>query len=59
MILCLFYLLIGAISYPFIAPMDGIKIQGEPRWAVAIAVAIWSVIWLPTLLYKIGDNKRE
>lgn len=56
MSIILFYLLVGFSSYWFIAPMDGITLSDSPKWAATLAVGIWSFIWLPVLLYKIGTK---
>ncbi len=56
MIFILSYLFVGFASYWFVAPSDGITFDDVPKWAIAIASLLWAVIWLPVLLYKIGNR---
>lgn len=57
MIITMLYLIVGLVSYPYIARADGIDLQAKEWPYILIAVVIWMVIWLPMMMYKISIGK--
>lgn len=57
MITILFYLIIGIVSYPYMAKQDGIELKAKEWPFIVVAVVIWMIIWLPLMLYKIAGSK--